>query len=450
MDRNSVSARQAAVISVTRMEKEGRYSNLELDSTLKKYGLTGAEKNLYTKLLYGVLERKITLDYLLSKLSSIPVEKLECEVRNILRVGLYQLLFLERIPKSAACNEAVKLAARRNPRAKGFVNAVMRSASTMSFSDEMEALRKAKKDDREYLSVRYSVSKELAELLSVQYGTAKAESMLSASFESGNNISLRVNTLKTDRASLTERLGAYNAVPSPLCDDCIRISGNFSVEGCPEFDEGSFFVQSEPSCICAKTLGAKRGDHVIDACACPGGKTFSIAINMENDGELFAFDLHKNKLSLIEKGARRLGIDIVQCSELDGRCYVPEYERSFDAVLCDVPCSGFGTLAKKPEIRYKEMNRVNELPNIQLAILNNNSCYVKEGGTLLYSTCTINKNENGEVAKRFLEMHGDFEAVDIDTPEGTDTVKDGVGVCFLPCNACCDGFYIAKFRRKTY
>lgn len=430
------------------MEKDGRYSNLELDQAIKKYGLDGAEKGLYTKILYGVLERMNLLDAIISSVSTRDINLLDSEIRAILRSGAYQIHFLDKVPVSAACNEAVKLAAARNPGTKGYVNAVMRAVARIKLRDFFENLRKTA-DDESYISIRYSVSKKLATMLISQYGFETVSEMLEAIYDCGQVTALRVNTLKTDAQTLISAFENLSCEKSGLCEDIITVSGGFAPKGERHFENGEYFIQSEPSCLCAKVLGAKPFDTVIDACACPGGKTFSIAIDMENKGKIFACDIHKNKLSLVKDGAEKLGIYTVETKELDGRNFESGFEGFADAVLCDVPCSGIGSIAKKPEIRYKDIEEIKKLPEIQYAILQNNARYVKSGGVLVYSTCTVNKEENEAVVKKFIENNADFTAVKFDVSDKFKTVSDGIGICFLPSKNCVDGFYIAKFMRKS-
>ncbi len=430
-----ISARRAAVISLERMEKQGRYSNLELDCTIEKYALSGVEKALYTRIFYGVLERMRYIDAIANAVSSRKIETLDSEIRAVIRSGIYQIHFLDKVPVSAACNESVKLAGRRGEGAKRYVNAVLRAASRLDIS------KLAVTD-----AVRFSLSDGIADMLAVQYGKEKAREIFASYYRGTDYTALRVNTLKTTAAELAKALGAR---VSDKVSDVVTVSGGFAPTHDEHFANGEYFVQSEPSALCAKALGAKPNDTVIDACACPGSKTFSIACDMQNKGEIIACDLHKNKLSLVERGAQKLGVSIVKTLEKDGREKVDAFIKYADCVLCDVPCSGLGSIAKKPEIRYKDINEISKLPSVQLAILENCCAYVKRGGTLVYSTCTVNKEENGRVTEEFLLRHKEYKAVEFEIPKGFDTQKDGAGICFLPSADCADGFYIAKFVREN-
>lgn len=438
-----ISARRAAVISLLRIEKDGRYSNIELDSAIKKYSLEGAEKGLYSRIVYGVLERMYTLDALIASVSARKLDTLDKEVLTVLRVGTYQLHFLDKVPQSAAVNESVKLVSRFGKGVMGYVNGVLRSVAGLDLKGFFEDLGKAV-SKAELLSVKYSVLKETVELIIKQYGD-KTEDILCALNGADKGMSLRVNTLMTSPEVLARKMGCEL---SSLCDSCIVSARGFAVEGEEHFTGGEYFVQSEPSALAARALGAKRGHTVIDACACPGGKTFSIAMDMENEGKIIACDLHENKLSLIKKGAERLGISIIDTVAMDGRNEKSELIECADRVLCDVPCSCLGTISKKPEIRYKSPEEYERLPEIQLAILQNTSRYLKHGGILVYSTCTFDKNENEGVVRRFIESDPDFECVDTEYSESFDVYRDGFGTCFLPSSACPDGFYVAKLVRK--
>lgn len=442
-----ISARYACVISLSRMEKDGRYSNIELDATIKKYALEGAEKALYSRILYGVLEHLYTIDAMLNSVSNRNLDELDGEIRAILRSGTYQIHYLDKIPLSAAVNESVKLASRRGAGVKGYINAVLRAVSKINISEFLENLKK-KLDDAGFLSIKYSVCKDTVSLILSQYGFDKTEKILKNLCGSDKGMSLRVNTLKTTADLLCSKLTEYGASKSSLCDDCVKTEKGFFIESEECFINGEYFVQSEPSALCAAALGAKKGECVIDACACPGGKTFAIAIDMENTGEIIACDLHENKLSLIHKGAKRLGIDIIKTKACDGRIENPSLLSTADRVICDVPCSCLGTISKKPEIRYKSYEEYSRLPQIQLDILKNNASYVKKGGVLVYSTCTFDKNENEAVVKSFLEENKDFSPVFEEYSDKFDTCRDSVGTCFLPCENCADGFYISKLIRN--
>ncbi len=432
-------AREAAYLSLMRCESGGKYSNLEVSSAIKKYSLEGSERALFTSLVYGVIEKKISIDWYLSRLSSRPLCKLESSVAVILRIGMYQILYLDRIPDSAACNECVELAKRYTHKGtSGFVNAVLRAAVR-----QKHALPMPKEGTEEYLSVKYSCPMWLCRMWRRQYGEEKCLEIL-AGVNRVPDMTLRVNTLKISRGELIfglrERgIPAFETELSPFG---VKITSPLSISELPELDTGLAFVQDEASQLCVLTLDAKSGETVIDACSCPGGKSFSIAVCMENKGKVMSFDLHESKLSLVASGAKRLGIDIISVEAADSSKLKPELIETADRVLCDVPCSGLGVIAKKPDLRHKEETELERLPEIQYKILKNCSRYVKRGGVLVYSTCTVNKAENEEITARFIEENPEF------APDGDKTVLGAAQRVIFPSENGSDGFFIAKFRRK--
>ena len=379
-----------------------QYSNIALDTAIKRNPLSDADRGLLTALVYGVIERKLTLEHILKGLSDRPLEELDGRTHLLLLLGLYQLQYLDRVPDHAAVNETVSLASKRT---RGFVNAILR-----------EHLRRGKRitlPDREktpieYLSVSYSFGKEICARFLSAFGMERAKNLLDA-FNRPSPLTLRVNTLRTSREELLSRLreAGYAAEPTRESEDGIRLS-SAPVTSLPGFAQGEFFVQDEASQLCVKALDAKCGMTVLDTCACPGSKSFGIAIRMGNAGSVLSCDLHQNKLSLVESGAARLGISILTTEARDARAEKPEWTESFDRVLCDVPCSGFGVFAKKPELRYKDPKQSEALPGIQSAILQNASRFLKVGGLLVYSTCTLLPEENGENVAAFLRTHGEF------------------------------------------
>ncbi len=410
-------ARAMAMESLISVEREGRYSNLEVSSALKAATLEGADRGLYTRLVYGVTERRITLDYIIDRYSRLPAGELDPDVRCALRLGIYQLLWMDRIPSHAAVGETAGLVA---PRSVGYVNAVLR---TFLRADKAYTLPDREVDPMRYLSVAYSVPRELCELLHRSVGD-ETEQLLCAMNEEPP-VSLRVNTLKLSIEEAEERLGAVRSERTP---DIIKLP-SLSDEARSGIDEGLWFVQDEASRITSAAVGARPGETVADVCACPGGKSFSMAIDMENRGTLYSFDLHGNKLSLIESGAARLGLDMIRVERRDARKPREELCGRVDRVLCDAPCSGLGVLAKKPDIRYKELAPIEQLPSVQYPVLCGAAEYVRDGGVLVYSTCTLNRAENEEVAERFLAEHREFALRSMRT--------------FYPHRDHCDGFFCA-------
>ncbi|NLW74604.1 MAG: 16S rRNA (cytosine(967)-C(5))-methyltransferase RsmB [Clostridiales bacterium] len=415
----------------------GRYSNLALDAAIKKNNLTPADRGLLTLLVMGVIEKQITLDYYIDKLSAIPPGKIEPGVRTLLRLGLYQLIFTDRIPAHAAVSETVALAPRR---ASGFVNALLRR-----FLRERGSISLPPRDSRplEYLSIKYSFPVGLCGRLVEIFGFERTESLLSA-FDRTPGLTLRVNILKTTREDLLTCFAeaGITAAPTPLSPDgiCLDAAPPATLPG---FDEGLFFVQDEASQLCVRALDARPGMTVIDACAAPGSKSFGIALTMQNSGRILAFDLHENKLSLIRSGAGWLGIEIIEVAPGDASRPDPALFAAADRVLCDVPCSGYGVMAKKPEIRYKNPDDAAGLPEVQYAILDNCSKYLKPGGLLVYSTCTILPEENEEVVGRFLARHPDFHL----SPFTAGGLSTGGMITLYPDIHHTDGFFIACMKK---
>ena len=432
MEKTNKNARALALEVLERCESGG-YSNIALDTVIKRNNLSGTDRAFMTALIYGVIEKKITLDYIIASLSSIPNSKIERNTRNILRMGLYQLICMKKIPVHAALNETVSLA---NKRSKGFVNAILRTylreGDKIVFPDKSDKLK--------YLSVKFSVGESLAEALLKAYSFDECENMLSA-FSQLAPITLRVNNLKATREDILSELdGSYETDFSP--DGIILQNAAVSELEC--LKDGRVTVQDEASQICVRALDAKCGDTVFDVCACPGSKSFGAAMTMENKGEILAFDIHENKLSLVEKGAQRLGISIISTRTQDARKPIDELFGKADKIICDVPCSGFGVIGKKPEIRYKDVKESEALPKIQYDILENVQNYLKVGGTLVYSTCTILPDENENNIKRFLESHKNFELVPFSV--GELEVSSGM-ITLLPHNHHTDGFFIAKLKK---
>ncbi|MBR0443404.1 MAG: 16S rRNA (cytosine(967)-C(5))-methyltransferase RsmB [Clostridia bacterium] len=438
-EQKNITARRLAYDILLRCEQDRVYSNIVLDTAIRRHPLSDADRALLTTLVYGVIEKKLTLDFIVTRLADRPLDAIDAEVLVLLRMGLYQLCYLDRIPDHAAVSETVELASRRY---RGFVNALLRRYTR---EGSAIALPDRERSPLDYLSVRYSFPLPLCERFVSAYGFDRAERLL-ASADHAPALTLRVNTVKTTARALCDRLLAagYEVTPALHAPHALRVSGGNPV-AMPGFDAGEFFVQDEASQLCVEAVGAREGLRVLDMCACPGSKSFGIAIDMKNTGELLAFDLHENKLSLIEKGAMRLGLSNIKTAARDGRAFDPTLEGSADRVLCDVPCSGFGVFAKKPEIRYKDLTECAPLPDIQLAILENACRYVKKGGVLIYSTCTLLPEENEGNVARFLQKHPEFTPCEFTVGDLSST--DGM-LTLTPDAHGTDGFFMAKFTKE--
>ena len=410
-----------------RVERDNAYSNLVLNEALKNASLEKTEAAFVSTLFYGVLERKVTLDYYISALSSKPIRKISPLTLQVLRCALYQLLYMDKIPPSAAVNEAVKIVKHsKESYAAGFVNALLRSTLR-----ELPPLP----DTRDFygLSVKHSCSESLAEMLISDYGFDTAENILACALDN-TPVYVRVNTLKTTTGELAQRFTdagiccEYAPIPSALA-----IKGAGSIENNELYKNGFFHVQDLSSQICAETLKACAGDSVLDICAAPGGKTFTLSQMMCDKGKIVACDLHKHRVELIEKGAKRLGIGCIETRVSDAAVKNSEFLDAFDRVLCDVPCSGSGIIGRKPDIKYKDFSDNSQLHAVQLSILSNGFEYLKAGGTLVYSTCSILSAENKAVVEKLLNNQKYAELVSEHT--------------FLPHIDGTDGFYTAVIKK---
>ena len=427
-----MTARELAFELLFKAEASKQYSNIALDNALQKSDLSTADKNLTSALFYGVTERRLTLDYQINSLSSRPLKDIDTKALIAIRIGLYQLIYLTRIPHHAAINESVDLVPRKS---SGFVNALLRS-----FLRRGELALPEKENTVEYLSVKYSVGVSLVKKFISIYGIEETENLLSAINDTPDT-TIRVNTLITDRKTMLENIP--DAIPTSNAPNGILTRG--SVRELYGFEDGLFFVQDEASQICIEALSAQENELIMDICACPGSKSFGAAIDMQNRGQILAFDLHENKLSLIKKSAERLKISIISTSAQDGRKPLPELFSKADRIICDVPCSGFGVLAKKPELRYKSPEESASLPKIQSDILENACKYLKVGGTLIYSTCTILPEENENNVLSFLAKHKEFSL----EPWRVGNVSSESGmITLLPHVHKTDGFFIAKLKRN--
>lgn len=422
--------RQTAFQVLNRIERGNAYSNLVLDAQLKQSG--GIESTAFvTALVYGVTERKITLDYILSAFLRQPIQKLRPEVLTVLRMGVYQLKYMDKVPASAAVNESVKLVKKNGcAYAAGLVNSVLRktAASEITYPDKSDFVK--------YLSIRYSCPPSLVSHYIHDYGEENAEGILSSSVGAVETI-LRVNTLKTDTEHLREILRAQGfETELGMLKNTLTVKSGGAISACKAYTDGLFHVQDYASAYCVEALDLHPNQILADVCAAPGGKTFTAAQILENRGKIYAFDLYPQRVHLITDGAKRLGISILDAVPHDAAEPMPELFGIADRVLCDVPCSGLGTIRRKPEIRYKDLAFVDNLTELQYNILINASKILRQGGILVYSTCTLNRAENDAVCDRFLKEHPDFERL-------------GDYRTLLPHKDGTDGFFFARFSRTS-
>ena len=429
------SARYLAAELLCKTFRNGGYSNIQLGSALGSADMDERDKKFCTALYYGVIERRITLDYVISGLSSRPVEKLDGVILNILRIGLYQLLYMDAVPDNAAVSESVALAKKfRKTSAAGMVNAVLRGfirgGKTINYP----------KDEKKAASVKYSVPTELIESLTADYGGKLAMSHLEYSLKTPETY-LRMNQLRCSEAELSAALGDVSLVKTALAG-CYAADG--AVTGTEAFRKGFFHVQDMSSQLCCHALAPTENDTVLDICAAPGGKTFTMAELMGGKGRICAFDLHEKRVKLICSGAQRLGLENITAAVGDATRHDPKLPQ-FTKILCDVPCSGFGVISRKPEIKYKPLAEFERLPGIQYSIAENALSYLAPGGEMVYSTCTLRKAENDEVVEKLLAAHPEIEPAEL--PEMLGRKFGSMATLFHEYGSG-DGFFIAKFRKS--
>ena len=432
-------ARETALNALIACRKEAAWSNAVLKEYILRDRLDSRDAALATRLCYGVVQNRGLLDFYLKQLLTGKLRDLHPVVRDILHLGLYQLYQMDKIPQSAAVNESVTLAKKysKNPKAAALVNGVLRSA-----------LREQLKQPVSYAD-RYSHPEELISLLKASVPKGKLEPMLIANNEAPQTV-IQVNTLKTTTQELTQMLedAKISVQPHSWMENCLVLERTGSIEQLEAFRRGLFYVQDPASKLSVLCAGLEKNWCVLDCCAAPGGKSFAAAVAMENTGHITSCDIHEHKTTLIQNGADRLGIDIISVRQQDAAAFVPEWENAMDAVIADVPCSGYGIIRKKPDIRYKDPKTMEQLPQLQLQILCNQARYVKPGGVLMYSTCTVLSRENEEVVRAFLDQNTDFSLEKLPLPSVFPQNTHGM-LTLIPGEYDTDGFFIARMRRKA-
>ncbi len=399
MDRN----RKAAYDVLFAVETEGAYSNIALNDTVRRE--KPPEEAFVRALVYGVLENQIYLDYKLASFVRSGLRKVSPQALILLRMGAYQIEFMDGVPDYAAVGESVRLAKKVCRGRDGFVNGVLRSYQRSAASVR---LPEEEKDPVKYLSVRYSCTEDIAALWMKMFGREGAENLLKAA-AGAPPLTVRVNSLRTDAGQLAERLReeGFSAVPR-LDGTALEVEGT-GILSCRAAEEGLFSVQDISSMIMIRALDPKPGETVLDVCAAPGGKSLAAAERMENRGRVISCDIYDHKLALIRKTAERLGISIIETHRNDATKLREEYVGIADRVIADVPCSGLGVIRRKPELKLRiTQKEIDNLSEIQYRILENASLCLKKDGTLVYSTCTVSEAENGGVIRRFLEKNRNF------------------------------------------
>ena len=439
--------RKIAYNVLYRVLYEDAYSAIAVNNSVSENRLETLDASFLSAIVYGVLERKLTLEYIIRQYSSARIKKIEKKTLIILYLGMYQLVYMEKVPESAAVNESVKLCKElKLYHSAGFVNAVLRS-----FIRADKAYKLPDKSDTvKYLSVVYSCPESLVSELLDAYGAELCEKTLSG-FMGRPPITARVNTLKTDKQSLMDCLSGrgIEVKEIPYLENALMLSRTGSLDKIQEFKDGMFYIEDAASQLCAEVLGAEEGETVADVCAAPGGKSFYSAIRMGDKGAVYAYDIHPHKLNLIKNTAKKLGIHSIKTEIRDASSDTPLPE--CDKILCDVPCSGLGILRRKPEIRYKTDTNIDILVNLQYSILCMSAQNLRSGGTLVYSTCTLRPAENQMIIERFLREHPDYAGDPIALPDGIAHVIDEPSYCLtlFPGYYDSDGFFIARLRRAV-
>lgn len=438
-------SRKICVDIVEQVLSKKAYSNIVLRNALNKYNFDDKDKSLITEIVYGTIKYKYTIDTILNSYLKNGIKSIDTYILNILRTTIYQIKFLDKIPNFAAVNEAVDIAKKyKSVGASKLVNGVLRN-----YLRNQGKTYYNKNNLVEVLCFNYSFNKWLVRMFIDQYGLEKGEYILKGLNEKPA-VTVRVNNLKTSYdevfSVLTEY--GYNVEEGYVSPEAIIINKGKSIENNPLFKKGKITVQDESAMLVAPSIGVKEGFKVLDLCSAPGGKTTHISELMKNTGAVCAFDIHENKLSLVKDNASRLGVRNITYNQMDAEVFNENLKDSADAVLIDVPCSGLGIIRKKPEIKYtKEIKGINNIIDIQRNILRNASKYVKVGGTLLYSTCTINKKENENNIDWFLKEFPEYAAEELYYGDLENFIYNyNKSVTILP-NKYMDGFFICKLKR---
>ena len=441
---NTANARECALSVLVACRRNGAWADAALKAQLGKCALSAQDAALCSRIVYGVMQNELLLNWYLSAYCTQKLDHLQPPLADILRIGAYQILFLDKVPDHAAVSESVELC-RTNGRsaASGLVNAVLRKVA-----QNKSNLPPLPEGNIARLSIAYSHPQWLVKKLVSLLGVEEAERFLRIDNEAAP-MTVQVNPLKTDADALARELAGdgVKAVPHGWVPDCFELSGTGDLTTLTAFYQGRFTVQDAAAKLVTYAAGFEKGQDVLDVCAAPGGKSFAAAFAMENEGHILSCDLHENKLRRIREGAQRLGITCIETACADGRVFREEWAGRFDTVLCDVPCSGLGIIRKKPDIRYKDVHEFKALPDIQRAILENSARYVRPGGVLVYSTCTVLPEENENVTDAFLSSHPEFIYEEFSLPNG----EAAPGYLTLwPQRNGTDGFYLSRMRRREH
>ena len=444
-----MSARSAAVRALLSVHEHGGYSNIVLEELLSACDLNAADRAMASRLLYGVTERCLTLDYLLNHTASTPVKMMDPEVREILRVAVYQLVYMDKTPAYAAINEAVEQVKQFGfGRLTGFVNGVLRKIQR-----EHSALLEQLPTTDKGLEIRYSISRHWIRAWREAYGEDVLKDLL-PHLNEAPPVYIRVNTIKTTFDDFCRCLDEHNVdysvvahLPNALC-----ITNAPALHDLLDECSTQFYFQDLASQWCCYSLDAQPGERIADMCAAPGGKTMTIAQYMNNDGSIVAGDVHEHKCRALEQRVARLGFDIISVQRQDASADpCADFIGKMDRVVCDVPCSGLGVIRRKPEIRYKKPEDFADLPELQYRILEQGARLVRRGGILQYSTCTLRPQENEEIAARFLREHPEFKPslLTLDSCFTESELPQSHEITLFPHIHGTDGFYVARFVKSN-
>ena len=454
--------RELALKILYKIDKEKAYSNIVLNEMINqnKRELTNKDIGLISEIVYGTTTWKLTLDEIIKKYSKIRLKKISTWILNILRMGIYQIIFLDKIPKSAAVNESVNLAKRYGHKSSSnFVNAILRKVTVKDYEEFFQL-----KDDIQRISITNSMPRWIIEELTKQLGDIKKVEEIAINSNLRPHLSIRINNLKTAKnknieQELIKKLEEKNIeVKQGLLEDFLILQNAKNIENMEEFRQGLFTIQDETAGLIPIILNPNKTDVILDACSSPGGKTTYLAEMMENQGKIEAWDIHEHRTKLVENTARRLGITNIETKVNDATIYDEKYKEKFDKILLDVPCLGLGVLKRKPDIKWqKSKEDVEEITKTQKQILENCSQYLKKGGELIYSTCSILKEENENIINDFLKVHENFYKEKINIEENKKIKNKEFFKKYITNDNCLqvyqnketDGFFICKLKKSN-
>ena len=445
----ALNSRELALNILTDINQNGAYSNISIGKNIKS-NINPQDENLVREIVYGVIENKLYIDYIISKTSKVKLKKIHLTILDILRIGIYQIIFMDKIPDSAAVNESVNLAKKHGHKGTiGFVNGILRNISRNKEKFNNLDI----KDKIDYISIKYSHPRWMVNRWIKEFGEEFTEELCKSNNEKPE-LNIRVNTLKISKVDLKNRLieKGYIVKDGIYSEDCLIIENPYRLTELDEFISGYFIIQDESSMLVAQVMDPSENSFVLDVCSAPGGKSTHIAQKMRNNGRILSRDVYEHKINLVKDNAKRLGINIIHCEVFDALKNDSSLINKVDHCLIDAPCSGLGLIRRKPEIKWnKEEKDIKELSDLQYRILENVKGYIKIGGTIVYSTCTIEKDENINLINKFLKNNDDFRLVDITNliknKENIATLDKGF-IQLFPNLHHTDGFFIAKMIKE--